>query len=138
MAMEPALPAVAVVDDDESVRRALVRVVMSLSYEPVGFASGEEFLASFASAIPECAILDFHMPGLNGEQVLDEMRRREIDLPVIMVTAFDRPGMCRTCLDGGAVAYLIKPFETSELSYAIKYALRGELDAPPIPEGKRQ
>lgn len=78
------------------------------------------------------------MPGLNGEQVLEEMRRRGIVLPVIVVTAFDRPGMRKSCLEGGAVAYLVKPFETAELSCAIKYALRGEHGAPQIPGGTSQ
>lgn len=123
--MGDAAPIIAIVDDDESVRRALFRVLVSLSYRPVGFPSGEEFLASLAETEPGCALLDFHMPGLKGVEVLDRMRRDGVRVPVIVITAFDQPGMRERCIDAGASAYLIKPLEMSEFSNAIETALHG-------------
>jgi FixJ family two-component response regulator len=125
MRMEGAQPVVAVVDDDESVRRALFRLIASMSYRPIGFASGEDFLASLDQATPGCALLDFHMPGLKGVEVLDRMRRGGVIVPVIIITAFDQPGMRERCIEAGAAAYLTKPLEISEFSTAIETALHG-------------
>src|SRR4051794_36419561 len=100
---------VAIVDDDERVRRALLRLVLSLSYQPIGFASGEDFLESLQQSKPCCAFLDQHMPGMKGLEVLQQMRAKGLGVPVIIVTAFDEPGMRDRCIAAGAAAYMIKP-----------------------------
>lgn len=112
----------AIVDDDAAVRRALGRLVRSLSYEPAGYASGEEFLASLSESAPFCVILDQQMPGLNGLDVLVQMRARGADAPVIIVTGFDQPGMNEKCLRVGAAAYLTKPVDRSAIGAAIEAA----------------
>jgi FixJ family two-component response regulator len=114
---------VAIVDDDEAVRRALRRLVLSLSYHPIGFASGEGFLASLFDATPNCVLMDQHMPNLNGLDVLRRMRRDGRRVPVIIVTGFDQPGLRQKCLDAGASDYLVKPLEASALSSAIRLAM---------------
>lgn len=114
---------VAIVDDDDAVRRALSRLVLSLSYRAVVFASGEEFLASLSAATPNCALMDQHMPSLNGLDVLLRMRSERRRLPVIIVTGFDQPGLRQKCLEAGASEYLVKPLDAATVSAAIDIAL---------------
>ena len=68
--MAAADPVIAIVDDDETVRRSLRRLVNSLSFQAADFASGEAFLQSLAQSSPACMLLDLHMPGLSGLEVL--------------------------------------------------------------------
>jgi FixJ family two-component response regulator len=121
--MQASSTVVAIVDDDEGVRRALRRLVMSLSYHPMGFASGEDFLASLLEATPSCVLMDQHMPNLNGLDVLRRMRREGRRVPVIIVTGFDQPGLRQECLAAGASGYLVKPLEASTVSAAIRLAM---------------
>ncbi|PWK65648.1 response regulator [Aminobacter sp. AP02] len=116
---------VAIVDDDGAVRRALRRLVLSLSYQSVGYASGEEFLASLLDMVPSCVILDQHMPNLNGLDVLGRMRSEGLAMPVIIITGLDQPGMRAKCIKAGAAAYLVKPLESSVLSTVIEAAIAG-------------
>jgi FixJ family two-component response regulator len=121
--MGTAEPVVAIVDDDESVRRSLRRLLRSLSYEPVVFASGEEFIAALGQSAPTCALLDLHLPGLNGLDVLRRMRTEGRAVPAIIITGFDQVGMRKKCLEAGATAYLVKPLERSKLASAIEAAM---------------
>ncbi|HEV2897272.1 MAG TPA: response regulator [Pseudaminobacter sp.] len=114
---------VAIVDDDEPVRRALRRLLLSLSYQPIIFASGEEFLASLRHASPSCAVVDLHMPGLKGLDVLLRIRSEGLRIPVIIVTGLDQSGMRVKCMAAGASGYLVKPIERSEMASAIEAAI---------------
>ncbi len=62
-------PLIAIVDDEESVRRALSRTLRASRFDVVDFATGQEFLDSIATRVPDCVILDFQMPGLTGRDV---------------------------------------------------------------------
>jgi FixJ family two-component response regulator len=115
-------PIVAIVDDDKSVRRALRRLVLSFSYEPEDFASGEEFLDSLARGIPGCVLLDLYMPGLDGLQVLAEMRSRKLDVPTIVITANAQPNMREICMGAGATAFLQKPLDPDTVLASIRSA----------------
>jgi len=121
--MEASLTVVAIVDDDEIVRRALRRLVQSLSYHPIAFASGEEFLASLRETTPNCVLMDQHMPSLNGLDVMLRMRNEGRYVPVIIVTGFDQPGLRQKCLDAGASDYIVKPLAASAVSAAIQAAV---------------
>lgn len=102
---------IAIVDDDDSVRRALRRLMVSLSFQPIDYSSGEAFLSSLETCVPACVLLDLHMPGRNGLQVLEAMRLRAIKVPTVVITANLQPEMRDLCLEAGAVAYLRKPLE---------------------------
>jgi FixJ family two-component response regulator len=121
--MEASPIVVAIVDDDDTVRRALRRLVQSLSYHPIGFASGEEFLASLRETTPSCVLMDQHMPSLNGLDVILRMRSEGRHVPVIIVTGFDQPGLRQKCLDAGASEYIVKPLASSAVSAAIQAAM---------------
>lgn len=115
---------VAIVDDDDSVRRALQRMVLSLSFDPVDFRSGGEFVASLEHRAPDCVLLDLHMPGLNGLDVLRELASRRERIPAIAVTGLDQPGLREKCIDAGATTYMIKPLDSAEVARAIASATR--------------
>src|SRR5688572_27569730 len=110
------LPLIAVVDDDEGVRRALGRLLRSLRYQSVVFVSGEEFLKSLPDRLPDCVLMDLHLPGVNGIDILHTLREGGQALPVIVMTGFNEPGARKRCLEAGAADYLAKPIEVAELS----------------------
>ena len=105
-------PLIAVVDDDESVCRAMERLVRSLGMSAEIHASSEDFVHQFES-LPffhlDCVILDVQMPGMNGIEVQTRIRRIQKDIPVIFITAHDDHAARERALAGGAVAFLRKP-----------------------------
>jgi FixJ family two-component response regulator len=122
---------VAVVDDDESVCRAIKRLLRSVGIKAETFSSGEEFLgtlSSTASYRPACVILDFQMPGINGLEL--QRRLAPTGVPVIFITANDDPAVREKALASGATGYLRKPFNDAILVKAVEIAL----GATPIPE----
>jgi FixJ family two-component response regulator len=117
-------PLLAVVDDEESVRRALARMLSASQFEVDVFASGQEFLDSLRTRLPDCVILDYQMPGLTGRDVHRQLTVAKIPLPVIVVTAHDQPALREQCLADGAVAYLAKPLQRERLVSLINDAIR--------------
>jgi CheY-like chemotaxis protein len=117
-------PLIAVVDDDEGVRRALGRLLRSLGYEAIAFVSGEEFLGSLPGRWPDCALMDLHLPGMNGIEILQSLQKNFRVIPVIVMTGFNEPGTRKKCLAAGAADYLTKPIEVADLSAAISRALQ--------------
>jgi FixJ family two-component response regulator len=104
-------PFVAVVDDDESVSRAIKRLLRSTGLASDTFKTGDEFLDMFDSIPsyrPACMVLDIQMPGLNGLEV--QRRLSGSGIPVIFITAHDEIGVREQALAAGAAAYLRKPF----------------------------
>jgi FixJ family two-component response regulator len=114
---------IAVVDDDESVRKAVVRLLQATGHIARGFASGNEFLQSWLTDQPDCVMLDLQMPGLAGTDVQRVLNRAGASVPVVIVTAHDAPGVREECLRAGAVAYLCKPLDERVLLDALRLAL---------------
>ncbi len=104
-------------------RTALGRLLRLADYEVRAFASGEEFLASLATSQPGCVLLDVHMPGLTGFDVIARMRGAHIDIPVIFITASDAPEVDQTAKQSGA-RLLRKPFSNDVLLAAVEAALQ--------------
>jgi len=115
---------IAVVDDEESVRRALARMLNASQFEVAVFASGREFLEALQLRRPDCVVLDYQMPGLNGRDVQRQLVSAQIRLPVIVVTAHEQSTLRQQCLADGAVAYLAKPLHRARLVSAIDDAMR--------------
>jgi len=114
-------PHITIVDDDDSLRIALVGLVRSFGYESEGFRSAEDFLAAgHASA---CIVTDIHMPGLSGIELKQELARRGDVTPVIMITARDDAGLEQRARASGAACFLKKPFEPGDLIKCIESAL---------------
>lgn len=115
---------VAVVDDDESVGRAIKRLLRSVGIGSDAFLSGDDFLntlASIPSYHPSCVILDIQMPGLNGLEV--QRRLAGTGIPVIVITAYDDVALREQALAAGAIAYLRKPFNDALLIKTVCTAL---------------
>jgi FixJ family two-component response regulator len=115
---------VAVVDDDESICRALRRLLRSVGIQAEVFSNGDEFLSmlsSTASGRPACVILDFEMPGINGLEL--QRRLLPTGVPVIFITAHDDPAVREKAVASGAAAYLRKPINDTLLIRAIEIAL---------------
>jgi FixJ family two-component response regulator len=121
--VEAARPFVAVVDDEESVRRALVRLLQATQLEVESFASGEEFLNSLGGRGPDCLILDLQMAGLTGRDVQRQLMGAQRRIPIIIITAHDEPTIREQCLADGAKAYLRKPLHADTLLRAIHSAI---------------
>jgi FixJ family two-component response regulator len=117
----PSEPLIAVVDDDDSFRAALVEVLHSLGYEVRGFASADEFLAAVLAC--DCVITDIHMPGMSGLDLTRLLSDSGSRVPVIMITARTEPDLEAKVAASGAVCLLRKPFETDALRACLKKAL---------------
>jgi FixJ family two-component response regulator len=117
-------PLLAVVDDEESVRRALARMLSASQFEVDVFPSGQAFLDSLRTRLPDCVILDYQMPGLTGRDVQRQLTLAQIRVPIIVVTAHDQPALRERCLADGAVAYLAKPLQRARLVGVVNDAIR--------------
>jgi FixJ family two-component response regulator len=140
--LEPSFT-VFVVDDDESIQRALKRLLRSEGYRVVTFGSAEDLLESGSVLGEGCLVLDIRLPGMSGldldERLSSSGRRR----PVIFMTAHDNPQWQERAGAAGAVAYLRKPFDQQSLLDAVRLALARrsgpgkEDDVPPFRDIRR-
>ena len=121
--MNTARPFVAVVDDEASVRSALLRLLRAARLDCEGFASGEEFLISLATRRPDCLVLDLQMAGLSGRDVQRQVNGLQRPIPLIIITAHDEPTIREQCLADGAAAYLRKPLRGDLLIRTIQTAI---------------
>jgi len=115
---------VAVVDDDESVRRALTRLLQSADLRVLTYASATEFLNSGLSSAPECLILDIHLGGMSGLDLLSRLRELGHTLPVLIITAYDDAQARESAARGGSVAYLRKPLDAKVLLEEVATAIK--------------
>jgi FixJ family two-component response regulator len=112
----------AVVDDDESVRYALKRLLRAAELDAETYATGGELIKSLAHRLPDCAILDLHMPGMNGLDIQQQIATSGKYLPVIIITAHDEPATRARSMTFGAVAYLCMPLDDRTLIDAVQRA----------------
>ena len=106
--------AISIIEDDESLRRALVGLLRSMAHEAHGYATAEEFLAADKGGL-DCVISDIQLPGMNGLEMLRRLRERGNTVPVIIVTARDEQRWRAEAKASGALCLLRKPFETQDL-----------------------
>jgi FixJ family two-component response regulator len=118
------LPIVAVVDDEESMRLALARLLRGCSFAVSVYGSGEEFLRSLTTSRPACVILDIEMPGMSGRDVQRALSTHGASLPIIIVTAYDRADLRAACLADGAAAYFAKPLRGQHLIDTLESLVR--------------
>ena len=117
------MPYVAIVDDEEPVRKALRRLLRASGLQAESYASGQEFLDAAAQRLPDCVVLDLHMPRMSGLQLLERIGEMPARPHVVIITAHDQPESRKQCLAAGASAYLRKPLDDRLLLNAISAAV---------------
>jgi RNA polymerase sigma factor (sigma-70 family) len=116
-------PAVFVVDDDPSVRRAIKRLVESVGLHVEVFGSAQEFLQAARPDAPSCLVLDIRLPGISGLDFQRELASTNIHIPIIFITAHGDIPMTVRAMKAGAVEFLTKPFRDQDLLDSIQIAL---------------
>jgi len=114
---------VAVVDDDESFRGALQRLLKSAGFPAQSFASAEDFLKSGQQDDTGCLITDIRMPGMSGLELQSKLNSDHCPIPTIFITAHGDEKMRLQAMRGGAVKFLTKPFDGETLLEAVRVAL---------------
>jgi FixJ family two-component response regulator len=115
---------IAVIDDDESFRTALIDSLRSLGYGVRGFVSAEQFVAEGGEKSCKCVITDVHMPGMSGLDLKKLLTIHNSKVPVILITAHSEPGLEAEAAASDAVCLLRKPFETNALIACLEEALK--------------
>jgi FixJ family two-component response regulator len=118
-----ARPIVFVVDDDISVRESLELVIRCEGWRPETFSSAQEFLTRPRVIVPNCLILDFSLPGLNGLELQKRVAVERTDMPIIFITGHGDVPMTVQAMKAGAVEFLTKPFDDDVMLTAIRAAL---------------
>lgn len=122
---EPNLPPlIHVIDDDESLRHALVRLLEAAGFEARGHASAGDFLLQPVPDRPGCLLLDVRMPGMSGLELQDELRYQNIDLPIIFISSYPEVPTVVRAMRGGALDFFQKPFSTQQVLDRIQDGLR--------------
>lgn len=122
--MQPKKISIAVVDDDESFRRSLERLLRALGYETSLYSSAEAFLAPAQHPTPDCLVLDIHLGGMSGLDLQRRLRELGSTAPVVFVTANDTPIGRAEAERVGCSAYLLKPVTGQALQSAITQAVK--------------
>lgn len=112
-----------VVDDDDSFRTGLTRVLNAAGLQAVGYRCAGEFLLSDAAMRPGCIVLDICMPGPSGVELLDALATREISPPVIFVTGCNDVSTSVHAMKSGAFGFLTKPVRTDALLESVRRAI---------------
>jgi FixJ family two-component response regulator len=115
---------VMIVDDDNSIRKSVRRLMKAFGVAVETFASAEEFLGSDRLDKTSCLILDVHMPGMNGLELQKRLVASGSAIPIIFITAFSNDDARAQAMKAGAVGYLAKPFDDEELLNCIHAALQ--------------
>jgi FixJ family two-component response regulator len=124
---------ISVIDDDDSLRSALVGLVRSLGYNARGFGSAEEFLQADEMRTFSCIITDIQMPGMSGLELKRHLTAEHVRAPVIMITARPEADLEAKAMASGAICFLRKPFDANALIDCVEKAL--ELGTKPATDG---
>jgi FixJ family two-component response regulator len=119
-----------VVDDDNSVRAGVMRLLQAAGYEARGYASAGEFLLSGPDRnVPGCLVLDVRMPGPSGLELQQALARVDTPLPIVFLTGHGDIPMSVRAMKAGAVDFLTKPVSRKTLLTAVQAALARDAEA---------
>jgi len=121
--MADVTPIVFVVDDDDSVRESLQRMIRCEGWQPRAFASVEEFFARPPAVVPNCLILDVSLAGLDGLDVQKRVSIERPEIPIILITGHGDVRTTVRAMKAGAFEFFTKPFEHDVMLSAIREAL---------------
>ena len=136
--MRESEPVVFVVDDDESVRKALKRLIKSVGMNVETFATAQDFLSRQHYEGPSCLVLDVRMPGLSGLDLQQELVKANLTLPIIFITGHGNIPMSVQAIKAGAIDFLEKPFEDQTLLDLIEHAIEQDKQAKKEYTAKRE
>ena len=119
----PLSPRVIVIEDDDSMREALTRLLTAAGFDSTTYTSAEEFLAARIAEGMACVVSDLRLPGISGLDLLAVLSARGELTPFILVTAHDQPGQAEEATRRGAFSYLIKPFRGTVLLETVRAAI---------------
>ena len=117
-------PMIAIVDDDEAVRKAMATLLRSLGHSVAAFDSAEAFLESGQVSTTTCLITDVHMPGMSGLDLQKRLIEEGHRIPVIFLTGFPDENVRTRALKAGALAFLSKPLDQHDLVEHLEKALK--------------
>jgi len=117
-----------VVDDDDSMRRALTLLLSTVGYETAAYARPTEFLSHLKPDDPGCLVLDIRMPEMSGLEVQQHLNRLGCMLPVIFITGHGDVPMAVQAMKAGAFEFIQKPFREQDLLDKINDALRHDAE----------
>jgi FixJ family two-component response regulator len=117
-------PVIFVVDDDDSMRRALVRLLHSVKMRVQIFASAEEFFRTERPDVPSCIVLDVRLPGLSGLDFQAELAKEGTRIPIVFITGHGDIPMTVQAIQAGAIDFLEKPFRDQDLLDAVARAIQ--------------
>jgi FixJ family two-component response regulator len=115
---------IAVVDDEDLVRKALGRLIRAVGFHVETFSTGADFLRSLQQHKPDCVVLDLRLPQMSGLEVQRAISKISALLPIVIITGDDSPESRTLALKQGAAAYLRKPVDETVLIDAIRNAVR--------------
>ena len=115
---------VLVVEDDDSMREAIERLLNAAGFGCAAYASADALLAHGVDEDSVCVISDLRLPGMSGLELLEMLRERKSSMPFILITAHDTPGLREKAASCGAAAYLSKPFRGTTLLDAVRAATK--------------
>jgi FixJ family two-component response regulator len=127
--MTEVTPVVIIVDDDQSFRNFLSRLVSTIGLKAILYASAEEFLAARSPDGPACLVLDVQMPGLSGLDLQRELVRTGHLLPIVFITGHGDIPMTVEAMKAGAVGFLTKPLRNQDLLDAVKEGISIDREA---------
>ena len=120
-------PTVFVVDDDDAVRDSLTFLIESNGYAVKTFASAQAFIDRYCpDELPGCLLLDVRMPGMSGFDLQKELKKRDITIPIIFISAHGTVPAAVRALKLGAVDFIMKPFNNTALLEKIEQALEAD------------
>ena len=119
---------ISIIDDSDSVRESLQRLMRSVGFAVNVFASAEEFLDSDRLRYTDCLILDVRLPGMSGLELQRHLATNHSEIPIIFITSHEDDEVRARALNAGAVDYFLKPFNDEDLLDAIDAALKSKID----------
>ncbi len=123
-------PIIYVVDDDEASQQLLHGLMTSVDMEVESYAAAREFLDSYRPGRPSCLLLDVRMPGMSGLELQEELKARQINVPVIFITGHGDTRAAVRAMKAGAFDFIEKPINNQEVLELVQKAVdRSKVDA---------
>jgi two-component system, LuxR family, response regulator FixJ len=123
--IEVAMSEVFIVDDDASVRSALSIVLNAEGFATTSFADGESFLAEARTRTPECVLIDVHLPGCSGLDLLKQIDAQHYPAPILIISGLGDIPTAVEAIRNGALDFIEKPFEPGSVVARVRDAIRG-------------